>query len=125
MLEWKIYYENLDTYSNEDGPWEDAPGFGLIAVLTLDTTGVVGRFMVFGHDLYYRIPGHEVMGSSSVELIRTHIPTIRDNQIKRGGNAFLERFQEILSIAGHDPGFPRSTPARRFDDVDARVVTDR
>ena len=118
---WTIYYSDRSTFSNEDGTWGIAPALGVIAVLNLDPSGSVGRFMLHRHNFYYKATGSdECFGSSSKELIRVHVPAIRDNQIKTGGNADQAVFWEILHTAGHDPAYPRTTPARRFTDIDSR-----
>ena len=35
-MSWKIYYEDQSTFSNGDGPWADAPPWGVMAVAILN-----------------------------------------------------------------------------------------
>lgn len=32
MLQWKLYYVDRSTFSSADGPWSEAPAFGVMAV---------------------------------------------------------------------------------------------
>ena len=49
FVDWKIYYDNGDTYSNLDGIWKDAPNDGVIGVVVRDVEDVWGRFIYTGH----------------------------------------------------------------------------
>lgn len=113
MLDWRIYYENKTTFSNEDGTWEEAPGVGVAAVVTIDPTGVWNRQVLIKHEYYYKVPGKVPLGSEELDLIRVHVPDIQDNQIKRGGNVFREEWQAIVGAATKDPDFPAGTSPRR------------
>jgi hypothetical protein len=90
---------------------------GVVAVVSLDPTGVWGRFVRVKHDYYYKTDGHdEVLGSDSLELIYVHIPEIRSSQIKLGGNVLTDVFQSIVQRATSDSDFPKGSPRRRVTD---------
>lgn len=117
MVRWRIYYSDGSTYSSVDGSWDNAPGKGVVAVVTLDPTGVWGRFVRIKHELYYKLDGHdEVLGSDSLGLIHVHVPEIRGSQIKMGGNVLTDVFQRIIQRATVDSDFPKGSPRRRASD---------
>lgn len=116
MIEWRIYYSDRSTFDNIKGVWEIAPGLGVICVVTLDFTRVWGRHVIHKFEYYYKVPGREVMGSDDRALIQIHVPGILYTQIKRGGNAWREDWNEILTAATHDPDFPTGSPRRRSTD---------
>ena len=121
-MDWKIYYsryvgpgeDNFYTVSSDESSWEEAPMAGVLVVLVADDTW--GRFMLHNHEHFYKTDGREVMCSESIEALKAHVPGIKDEQIKNGGNAFQEDWYRIISVAGHDLGFPRKTPRRRTKD---------
>lgn len=49
-LRWKIYYVDGSTFSNQDGSPEDAPGWGVVAVIQEDD--VTGVQVHHQHDFY-------------------------------------------------------------------------
>ncbi len=116
MLKWRIYYTDGSKFGNDKGTWEEAPALGVLCVVTLDPTGVWGRFVLHCHEYYYKVPEHEVMVSEELKLLKHHVPNIQDNQIKRGGNAWQEEWTAWLHQATSDPDFPKSSPRRRTTD---------
>jgi hypothetical protein len=50
-LNWKIYYDNGNTYSDGDGSVEDAPGLGVLGISIADS--IVGRHLVSRRDYYW------------------------------------------------------------------------
>ena len=117
MVRWRIYYADGSTYSNLSGSWDDAPSRGVVAVVSLDPTGVWGRFVRIKHELYYKVDEHdEVLGSETVRFIQEHIPGIRSSQIKAGGNVLTDEFQKIVQRATSDADFPTGSPRRRSSD---------
>ena len=42
-MEWKLYYDDQTTFSDEDGSWQDAPAWGVVAIVTADS--YVGRII--------------------------------------------------------------------------------
>lgn len=114
--EWRVRYSDATTYDNLVGSWEEGRPSGIVCVVTLDPSGVWGRFVLHRTEYYYKIPGREVMAGDVKSLIRIHVPGILDSQIKRGGNAWREDFDSILHAAAHDPDFPTGSPRRRSTD---------
>lgn len=117
-MDWRIYYSDGTTFSDEDGPWVIAPPKGVVCVVTLDPTGVWGRFVLQNHEFYYKTLDREVMCSEELSLVEVHVPDINPSQIKRGGNAWQDDWNTILHAATHDPDFPTGTPRRRVTDWD-------
>ncbi len=116
MVNWKIYYSDLSTFSDLDGDWALAPLRGILAVVVRDPTGVWGRFVLHNHEFYYKVPGAEVMCSESREAIQAHVPDLLDSQIKLGGNADQATWNRVMLTAGDDPDFEALTPRRRTKD---------
>ncbi len=114
--EWRVYYSDRSEYDNLVGTWEAGRPSGIVCATTLDPTGTWGRFVLHGHEYFYKIPDHEVMMGDVKALIKVHVPGILDTQIKRGGNAWKDDFQAILERAAHDPDFPTGSPRRRSKD---------
>ena len=50
-MDWKIYYTDGETFSSEDGTWEDAPADGIVAVVVADED--YGRYVLNGLNYYY------------------------------------------------------------------------
>lgn len=50
MADWKIHYADGSTYSNEDGSWEDAPAWGIAAIVV--STPECGWAMIQGGDYF-------------------------------------------------------------------------
>ena len=113
---WRVRYSDRSVYDDLIGSWEDGRPNTIVCVTTIDPSGVWGRFVIYKHEFYYKIPGHEVMVSDDRALIEAHVPGILDSQIKVGGNAWQEDFQAILYAATRDPDFPIHSPRRRATD---------
>lgn len=60
---WKIYYDDNQTFSSDDGEWETAPSDGIICVVV--ESNKVGRHIFSGSDFYFKIPGTDSFGHSS------------------------------------------------------------
>jgi hypothetical protein len=54
MVGWELWYTDGTVYTSDDGPWEDAPQFGIQALVryTERDKGGVGAEIVNGNDLY-------------------------------------------------------------------------
>jgi hypothetical protein len=50
-MQWRIYYSDGSTCSDEDGPIELAPGEGVVVIAMADAE--IGRELVCGKDFYY------------------------------------------------------------------------
>lgn len=59
---WKIYYDNGQTYSPEDGRWEDAPADGVLFVV--DKQGDVHHHS--GADYYWKLQDGTVVATSDL-----------------------------------------------------------
>lgn len=129
---WKLYYGDGTAFSADDGAWNAAPQRNLQAVAVLNP--VFGRFIYFGWDWYYPLPG-----SDPVELGYTNKVEDLVNQfgdlgtwntkdefgtwlrskpwLKWGAWMPKAGFDAIVESASEDPTFPMSSPRRRSTDV--------
>lgn len=94
MLEWVIFYENGTTFSNEDGPPEDSPIEGVLAIAQKDrreSPTNCGFTIIYGetyfiycdgqwwnHDqfaFFKKLEKHNPTGNNSIQAIRFGIYT--------------------------------------------------
>jgi hypothetical protein len=110
LVQWKIYYHDLDsptyhrTWSNVDGPSNEAPVYGVICIIQ-PVEG--GRFKeIIANADYYAI-------DEEGKWIGMNTAGVRDRQehrlpffsLKEGRWINTDRYQEILSRAHGDPDF--------------------
>ena len=54
-MNWRIYYVDDTTFSDEDGTWEEAPADGIVCVVVRDKD--YGRYVLNGLNYYYMPDG--------------------------------------------------------------------
>ena len=71
---WKIYYDNGQTYSSDDGSWDDAPLDGVLFVVEVAKGGKVN--VLSGNDFYLRIDD-TVMATGDMNALLRRFPFIK------------------------------------------------
>lgn len=105
MLDWRIYYSDESTFDSSMGSPEDAPSFGVIAVVYPDPD--CGRGIVHRFDWYYYHPvdktwwGVDVTGLHDALLHNLPLRAVKHGRL--APNAVYNR---VLQAALHDPDFP-------------------
>ena len=113
-MNWKIYYTDGTTYSDEDGDWENAPSHGVVCVVVKDPD--YGRFVLNGLNYYYR-PNNA--GPLDVAHCNDIVPQLVEQApwLKFGTGVSKAHWKEILIKATKDPDFgPPKNPQRRSTD---------
>lgn len=115
MLEWRIYYDDANTFDNLDGePWE-APGRGVVAVVQVDQSPVmynVGRRVYREHNWYwYHKEWGTWFGSTTAGLLDQLTSDQTNNicAIKQGRWVADKIYREIMNCAENDPDFPKKS----------------
>jgi hypothetical protein len=106
-MDWKIYYQDETTYSDEDGSWEDAPADGVICVIVRGQEGrEKGRLVYNRTDYYNKLPGG---GPLDIQAVSDLGPFIRQyvKAIKFGAEIPYEDYMKILIKATKDDDFER------------------
>ncbi len=125
MIMWKIYYDDGNTYSNEDSMWEQAPIHGVLCVVVRDPTMMWGRWIYSGYSSFDH-PGqaeYYVKHPDSDEPYSTHdlAPFLAKgsadmSMVKYGREADQHVWNETMRKAQKDPDFPKGSPRRRSTD---------
>lgn len=114
MLDWRIYYANGRTFSNEDGTWAEAPQDLIVSVPVRDE--LYGRIPLQGLDFFY----HALDGGPlDIYNCRDITPQLRLRcpWLKFGIGLSNKNFKHILEQATNDPDFgPPRYPQRRSTD---------
>jgi hypothetical protein len=100
-VDWRIYYGDGSTYSDEDGPVEDAPAQGVQAVVTRSASDPRQVISVHGWDYYWQTHEGEFYGGELFGLY----------------DALLRRCHPIF--------FGRTIPTADWQAVVARSVKDK
>jgi len=112
-MDWRIYYVDGSKFSSTDGWWEDAPLFGVFAVV--ERCESTGRRVLYGTDYYYRPPTDAWLEAMSCEWDGDYTaktdnltPTLQKYApwIKWGMWTSNLKKDEILGLAMSDPDFP-------------------
>ena len=102
-MNWKIFYSDGSTYSNDDGSPATAPPFDVQVIVQLDQTG--GRYNQMGSDYYTwrdnRWWGVDIMGL--FDYLAHYSPSV----VKFGRTVDNETFQQMFRLAETDEDFPR------------------
>ena len=113
-MDWKIYYADGSTFSDEDGDWNGAPADGVCCVVVRDED--YGRFVLNGLNFYYMPQGGRPTDVSHTSDIN---PQLRAQApwLKHGVGSSREQWKEVLLRACKDEDFPRNrAPQRRSTD---------
>ena len=97
---WKIFYGDGETFSENDGPIQDAPAWNVQVIVVRDEA--VGRFLDIRHD-YYVYRDENWLGVDFVGLIDY---LQESGLVKFGRTINSEQFDELYQQAKNDPDFP-------------------
>ena len=115
-MRWRVYYDSGATYSDEDGPLEDAPGEGVIVVAQVDDD--VGRELLHGKDFYYfergRWFGCDLYG------LWDYLRRAGWRKVLAGRNVEHRTYSALYERARVEPGLPPKS-ARLVNEVMPRV----
>ena len=104
-MEWRIYYDDGSTFSNEDGMPQDAPGYGAICIVQSDP--LVNRSITSGFDWYWWLPDKKVWQAGDIfgllDRLCHRLPT---EAVTAGRSVPTEEFSSIVTLADKDPDFP-------------------
>ena len=103
-LNWRIYYEDGSTFSNQEGSPEAAPPFGFVCAVGYDETGT--RYIMHGWD-------HYCFDLNSIQWWGMDLCGVFDRlsrnlvfAYKQGRTVTKSEFKAIMSRASNDPDFP-------------------
>lgn len=102
-MEWKIYYGDKTTFSNEDGLPEDTPATNVQVIV--QTNAIVGRELLSGKDFYLR-RGEEWIG---VDLAGLLDQLMAMGVLKCGRTLTHAEWNGVNQMALADSDFPRKS----------------
>ena len=103
---WEIYYDDGTTFSDLEGTPQDAPSFGVIAVVSPDET--VGRIITHKWDWYY-VVGDQWWGSDVYGVLDRMTHNLEVTALKQGRNVNNTAFRRIMSEASINPRFSKKS----------------
>lgn len=103
-MEWCIYYDDGDTFSDKDGDAFDAPSTGVIVVVQADQT--LGCKFWHRKDYYWFSDG-KWFGGESFGLF-DYLTQCGPRKVVFGRTIEFARYQEILAEAQDDPRFTQT-----------------
>lgn len=103
---WEIYYDDETTFSDLEGTPQDAPSFGVIAVVTPDET--VGRIITHKWDWYY-VVDDQWWGSDVYGVLDRMTHNLEVTALKQGRNVNNAAFRRIMGEASINPRFPKKS----------------
>lgn len=104
-MDWKILYDNLSEFNSDMGTVQDAPPFGVLAILYPDPT--VGRSILHGADYYLYLDNKEWIGADWFGMI-DHVlhGLVNRGCVKAGRAVTIDQFKTIRQRALADKDFP-------------------
>lgn len=127
-IDWKLYFDDDTTWTNEDGAWEDAPKLGVVVLVIRDPSGQWGRWVHSGYqpptdypkgnDYYVKHPAENEPYATDKEGLGLFLKRqgAAEACVKYGAMVPYKKWTAIQDKAVHDPDFPRGTPKRRSTD---------
>lgn len=110
MIEWRIYYGDGSTFSNEDGSPVDAPALNVQAIVQRDTA--VGRTIWHKKDFYLHL-NDEWIGVDWFGLL-DHLMAM--GIVKAGRTLTMGEFHDLYRRAANDPDMPHKSALAPFED---------
>lgn len=94
--QWVIIYDDDSTFSSDDGAWEEAPHFGVQAIVYQNIE--TGWSLETGGHYYHRLPDGEIipMGFDSLMDYATNVW----KKIKVGRQLSREEYNQAMKLAG-------------------------
>lgn len=135
-MDWKLYYDDVPTFSDVDGFWKNAPQHGVICCVVRDETGAWGRFVNSGYaphklqegtnEFYIKYPdSNQPIATRNLapfyDRMAAKFPKVDpEQQIKYGRQTDQIHWQDIMNLAANDTDFPTAvSPRRRKTDFPA------
>lgn len=109
MLNWRVYYGDGSTFSNEDGPPDQAPGLNVQVIAYRDPE--VGNRLQAIHDYYWFESGLWAGGDLFGLWYYLQKPGLK--VVKFGATLARDDFMEIYRKAKNDPDLPAKTGRAR------------
>jgi len=107
-LSWRIWYDDLSSYSSLDGSPQDAPAFGVICIVQPDDE--TGRTILHRWDFYYFVPdeaeGGQWWGGDREGVFDRLFHNLPVVALKLGRMVSDQKYRKILADAAADPDFP-------------------
>ena len=110
-MKWKIYYTDGTTFSNKDGNPEDAPGWGVAAVVQEDS--VVGAQVYHQKDFYCfdkKFKGWCALDSFG---FAQYVSEPGKKIVKLGDNMPTHKYKELINSLRKDKDLPKKSA--RYD----------
>lgn len=105
---WRIRYADRPPYSDLDGPPEDAPGLGVLAVTQADPEH--GRYVLAGDSYFWWEDGR--WWSGDLLGCWDYLARPGPRKVAFGRQVTNDRYTQALRDADHDPEFPARTAWR-------------
>ncbi len=115
IMKWKIFYINGDTFSNENGNPEDAPGGGVLAVVQEDES--VGVLVHQGNTFY--VFDNHYGGWYGLDRIGFVQYILRPGYkiIKVGESMSTSRYKEMIADIRKDPNLPNKSARYHWENT--------
>ena len=111
-MQWRIYYTDGATYSDADGPLEDAPGLGVLVIAQRDPDA--GRELLHRKDYYYHEGGRWV--GCDLFGLWDYLGRPGWRKVVAGRNAPYPVYSAVYEAARTDPELPAKS-ALLIDEV--------
>lgn len=105
MTDWRIYYDNGDTFDNADGTPEDAPPFGVLCIVF--ACKVNGRMVMHGWDWYFYNEQEKNWWGADIHGLLDQLMWNKPvRAVKQGRNTTETNWHDTMNRAMNDPDFP-------------------
>lgn len=103
-MEWKIYYEDGQTFDSTQGEPEDAPSYGVVVIVQNDED--VGRLIMHLWDWFYWRDDYKQWWGADVYGLHDQLLANKPiRAVKLGRNMHNREFGEIMERAANDSDF--------------------
>lgn len=113
MIEWVIWYDDGNSFTNEDGEPHEAPRWGVLAVAARSKDH--GRVIWHGKDYY--VWEAEWLGVDFIGLVDYLTRPGREKFALVGRGVRPARFHEIYNQAVADPRLPVKTSSSHLEEI--------
>ena len=114
LVQWRIYYGDGLTYSNEDGPISSSCPFNVQAIVQADED--VGRQVLNGFDWYIYKTGRWYGVLDIPSLLDQVVHDLGQINVVRMGRIIpSHKYREIMQVALRDEDFPRKSAVSKFE----------
>lgn len=110
-MNWKIYYADESTYSDEDGSIGNAPGDGVLVIVEKDS--LVGRSIYSNTDWYWRLENQWWGGD--IDGMKYYLRQPGLKKVLEGAAVPNHMWKRIFRQALEDKDFPRKSAWHRHE----------